>query len=111
MGAIIPAVEERVKLSVLITGGLANTDRLPEVNEVNYLPHIKIPVLMLNGQYDEIFEITTNVQTYFRLLGSPSKDKRLCVYETGHYVSRGNMIRETLAWLDNYFGPVNQLKN
>ena len=111
MGSIIPAIEGRVELSVLITGGFTNSVRLPEVNQVNYLSHVKIPVLMLNGRYDEIFEITTNVRPFFELLGSPSKDKRLCVYETGHYVSRGNMIRETLAWLDKYFGPVNQLKD
>lgn len=111
MGAIIPAVEARLKLSVLITGGFSNIKSYPEANELNYISHIKIPVLMLNGRYDEIFEINLNVRPFFDHLGTSVKDKRFCVYETGHYVPRSDMIRETLAWFDKYFGPVNHLQN
>jgi eukaryotic-like serine/threonine-protein kinase len=110
LGGIIPAVEERLKLSVLILGGFVDANSLPEANELNYISHVKIPVLMLNGRYDDVFEINRNVKYFYKLLGSPMKDKRLCVYETGHYVSKSNMIRETLAWLDKYFGPVNHLE-
>ena len=46
-----------------------------------------------------------------RLLGTPDEDKRRIVFpNTGHdlYPTRQNaMIRETLAWLDTYLGPVN----
>ena len=75
-GLIIPAVEERLKLSILIVGGSASKP-YPEVDPVNYLPRIKIPVLMLNGKYDVTFPFETAVKPYFNLLGTPDKDKKL----------------------------------
>ncbi len=40
------------------------------------------------------------------LLGTPEKDKRHVIYETGHAVPRKEFIRESLDWLDKYLGPV-----
>jgi hypothetical protein len=42
----------------------------------------------------------------FDLLGTPAEHKRLMVYETDHYTPRTELIKESLAWLDNYLGPV-----
>ena len=61
---------------------------------------------MLNGKYDNIFALETNVKPFFSLLGTPDKDKRLCVYNTDHYVSKNDMIKEVLNWCDKYLGPV-----
>jgi dienelactone hydrolase len=108
VGGIIPAIEDRLKINILITGGYSGASSFPESNELNYVPRIRIPVLMLNGRYDGLFDLDMNVRPFFDHLGTPVKDKRLCVYETGHYVSKSDMIRETLGWLDKYFGPVNQ---
>ena len=37
------------------------------------------------------------------LIGTPEADKRHVVYEAGHLpLPRGDMIKETLAWLDRY---------
>jgi len=80
----------------------------PEADAINYVPRIKIPVLMLNGKYDVTSPYETTVKPFYDLLGTPETDKRLCVYETDHYVPKNEMIRETLAWLDKYFGPPNQ---
>jgi dienelactone hydrolase len=107
MGGIIPAVEGRVKVSILVTGGFWGNP-YPEVDAINYLPRIKIPVLMLNGKYDFTIPLESAVKPFFDFLGTPETDKRLCIYETDHYVPRSDMIRETLAWLDKYFGPPNQ---
>jgi len=62
--------------------------------------------LMLNGKYDMVFPFETSVKPFFNLLGTPEKDKSLRVYDTDHYIPRDDLIRETLNWLEKYFGPV-----
>ncbi len=104
LGLIIPAVEDRLKLSILIVGGSTGKP-FPEMDPVNYLPRIKIPVLMLNGKYDAYFPYETAVKPFFNLLGTPAKDKKLILYETDHYVPKSEIVKETLNWLDKYFGP------
>jgi hypothetical protein len=39
-------------------------------------------------------------------LGTPEKDKVLRIFETDHRIDRKDLIRESLAWLDKYLGPV-----
>lgn len=100
MGGVISALEDRLKVNILIVGGL----RGEEV--INFLPRVKIPTLMLNGRYDFTFPLENTVQTFFKFLGTPADDKKLVVYETDHYVPRNEMIKEVLAWCDKYLGPV-----
>ncbi len=83
-GEIIPAVENRVKASVLISGGYVNIG-LPEVNAINYMPRVKIPTLMLNGKYDMILPYDRAIKPMFELLGTAEKDKELKLYEYGSY--------------------------
>jgi dipeptidyl aminopeptidase/acylaminoacyl peptidase len=108
IGGIIPAVESRLKVIVLITGGFNSwySRDYPEADEINYVPRIRIPALMLNGKYDMTFPYETTVKPFFNLLGTPEKDKNLVVYETDHSVPKSEMIKETLNWLDRYLGPV-----
>jgi dienelactone hydrolase len=107
MGGIIPAVEKRLKVDVIYLGGFRQqTSSFPEVDPINYVQRIKIPVLMLNGRYDPFFPYETAVIPFYNMLGTPDKDKRRCVYETDHYLPRFEMIKETLSWLDHYLGPV-----
>jgi pimeloyl-ACP methyl ester carboxylesterase len=108
MGGIIPAVEKRIKVVVLNVGGMAMEKALPEVDQLNYLPRVTQPVLMLNGQYDMYFPVETSQKPMFAFLGSPKSDKRMVVYESGHVVPPTEFIKETLAWLDRYLGPVHQ---
>jgi hypothetical protein len=42
----------------------------------------------------------------FELLGTPAEHKKRMVFPGGHSVPRTEMIRESLAWLDRYLGPV-----
>ena len=78
----------------------------PEVDPLNYTPRVKLPVLMLNGRYDLVFPLESSVRPLFERLGTPPSDKVLRVYESDHMVPRAEMIRESLAWLDKYLGPV-----
>jgi dienelactone hydrolase len=107
IGAYIPAVEKRVGLCVHVLGGFWGK-ALPEADQINYLPRVKVPVLMLNGKYDMTFPFDAEVKPYFDFLGTPQKDKVLKVYESDHWVPKNEMIRETLDWLEKYFGPVNK---
>ncbi len=108
MGGIVPAVEERISLNILIVGGFYG-EVLPEADAVNYVSRVKIPTLMLNGKYDFRFPLENNVKPFFRLLGTPDADKVLHIYDTDHYVPKNEMIKEILGWLDRYFGPVRPL--
>lgn len=103
LGSLIPAVENRVAVNVLLAGGLGRTGR-PETHIVNYVGRVTIPTLMLNGKYDE--GIDSSIRPMFDLLGTPREHKLKIEYDTGHIPPRSEYIKETTAWLDKYFGPV-----
>ena len=67
---------------------------------------LQCPTLILNGRYDSYCPPETCSQTMLDLLGTPAEDKRLILYETDHIPPRTEYIKETLAWLDHYLGPV-----
>ena len=105
--APIPLVAEpRFKAAVLYVAGLTMERGRPEVDPVNYLPRVTLPVLMLNGKYDFFFPLETAQRPFFNLLGTPADRKKWIVYEGGHDVPRTELIEETLKWLDRYVGPV-----
>jgi pimeloyl-ACP methyl ester carboxylesterase len=104
---MIPAVEDRLKASILAVGGLSGVGR-PEVKDINYVGRVRVPTLMLNGRYDLLSPYETSVKPFFDLLGTPKEDKLQKLYETDHYVPVNEIIKETLAWLDKYLGPVNK---
>jgi serine/threonine protein kinase/formylglycine-generating enzyme required for sulfatase activity/dienelactone hydrolase len=106
VASVMVAVEDRIKVCVLIVPGFHSQRCLPEVDEINFAPHVKVPVLMLNGRHDFVFPVKTSQEPLFRLLGTPREQKRHVVYETGHNVARNELIKETLDWLDRYLGPV-----
>ena len=63
---------------------------------------------MLNGRYDFTFPYESTVKPMFDLLGTPEQHKKLLIYETEHFVPKSAVIKETLNWLDTYFGPVSK---
>jgi cephalosporin-C deacetylase-like acetyl esterase len=107
MGSLLPAIEDRIKVCVLISPGFNTQMSLPEVDQLNFAPRIKVPVLMLNGRFDFIYAPEISQLPMFRLLGTPKENKRRVVYDTGHNIPRNELIKETLNWLDRYLGPVN----
>lgn len=106
LGAIVPAVENRLKTSILLGAGFLWRTR-PEALQINYVTRITLPVLMLSGKYDGVFPYETSVKPMFDLLRTPDAHKVLKVYDTDHIPPRNEFIKEILAWLDRYLGPVN----
>jgi dienelactone hydrolase len=105
LGAIIPAVEDRIKASVLVAAGLGDFGR-PEVAQINYVTRVKVPTLILDGKYDTLSPYETSQKPMFDLLGTPPEHKQLKSYETDHIPPRNEFVKETLAWLDRYLGAV-----
>lgn len=106
MGGIIPAVEKRIRAVVLNVGGMQMQAALPEVDQINFLPRVTQPVLMLNGSYDMYFPVESAQKPMFRLLGTDPVQKKMLVYPSGHLVPSTEFVKETLTWLDTYIGPV-----
>ena len=77
---------------------------LPEADQINYLPRVTQPVLMLNGSYDMFFPVESAQKPMFRMLGTPQGEKKMLVYPSGHLVPSSEFIKETLAWFDAYLG-------
>jgi len=109
LGMIVPAVEPRVRANIILISGFPDNQALPEAHPLNYIAHIKVPTLMLNGKYDMFFPVETSVNPAFDLLGTPKEDKLLVVYPTDHYIPVSEGIQEMLAWLDKYFGPATEV--
>jgi eukaryotic-like serine/threonine-protein kinase len=106
LGAILPAVDPRIKANVLYVAGLTFQRALPEVDEINYVGRVKQPTLILNGEFDFFFPAESSQRPMFELLGTPAADKKRLVFPGGHSVPRTEMIKESLDWLDRYLGPV-----
>jgi serine/threonine protein kinase/formylglycine-generating enzyme required for sulfatase activity/dienelactone hydrolase len=106
MASVMVAVEDRIRACVLIGPGFRLQKTLPEVDDLNFAPHVQVPVLMLNGRYDFIWPGPTAQEPMFRLLGTPREQKRRVVYEVGHDIPQNEAIKESLDWLDRYLGPV-----
>ena len=108
VGPMMIAVEPRFKVAVLVSSG-ANQRRSGEVDSWNFAPHVKIPILMLNGRDDFTYPPETSQAPLFRMLGTPEQDRRYIVYDGGHedFTTRMDFIKEALDWLEHYLGPVN----
>ncbi len=106
MGGIMPAVEKRIKAVVLNVGGMVMNKSLPEADQLNYLPRVTQPVLMLNGKHDLFFPVETSQKPMYDFLGTAKEDKKRMVYDAGHLVPRTDFVKETLQWYDKYLGVV-----
>jgi serine/threonine protein kinase/dienelactone hydrolase len=102
MGPTVLALDERVKVAVLIVGGFPLQKPMPEVDHINFAPRVRVPVLMLNGRFDFFFPVETSQRPMFEMLGTPRSDKRHQLFDGGHGIPRLDMIKETLDWLDRY---------
>ena len=100
-GTIISAVEDRIKTNIYVGGGLGPKLRA-EISPINFLSRIEAPTIMLNGRY----ESQTKIQQMYDLIGTPEKNKKLVLFESHHIPPHNDLVREVLAWLDQYLGPV-----
>jgi eukaryotic-like serine/threonine-protein kinase len=108
-GSLLAAVENRIRVMILSSGGFQLRHDLPEADPFNFVTHVTIPVLMINGRYDEDFPLESSQNPVFRNLGTPAKDKKHVIYEGGHCTfPHPEAVRECVHWLDKYLGPVRQ---
>jgi serine/threonine protein kinase/dienelactone hydrolase len=114
MGAVPAALDERIKVGVLISGGIAGPRAedivgLDDWELYAFATRVQIPILMLNGRYDSAFPYEESQLPFFRALSTPEDRKRHVVFEDAHhtlYPYRQELIRESLKWLDQFLGPV-----
>jgi hypothetical protein len=105
LGAILPAVEARIRANVLYVAGLRHDAVLPEADQLNYITRVRQPTLVANAKWDYYFHYETAQVPFYELLGAPPGHKKLYVFEGGHQLPRADAIRESLRWLDTYLGP------
>jgi len=98
------ADETRFKTAVMWSGGMSMTPNLPEVDEINFAPHVRTPILMLNGRDDFNFPVEESQMPMFRLLGTPDAQKRYVVFDGGHVFPFNRIQKDTLEWLDQQLG-------
>ncbi len=107
MGPLFLTIEPRLRTGVLMSGGFETWQMPPEVDPVNYTPHVTVPVIMVNGREDFDLPYATAQVPMFNMLGTPAADKQHAVFEGGHIPSRqAEPIKVMLDWLDRYLGPV-----
>jgi dienelactone hydrolase len=99
--------EPRFKACILVLGGIPYWEiPRPEHDPINYIPRIKIPVLMISGRHDPLFPLEISVKPMFELLGTPEEDKyHIVVLEGQHGGWDGQKTDiEALKFLDKYLG-------
>jgi pimeloyl-ACP methyl ester carboxylesterase len=106
IGGTVLAIEPRIRTAILNVAGFTAASVRPEEDAVNFLPRIRIPVLMLSGRYDSVFPYESSQLPFFRLLGSPPDQKKHVLFEGGHFLPRPMWVAESTKWLDEQFGPV-----
>ena len=103
---VLLTVDDRPKAAVLASGGFVHERALPEAEPINFVSQMRMPTLMLNGRYDSMLPEKTSQVPMYRRLGTPEKDKKHVVFDSGHNPPHLGYVRETLDWLDKHLGPV-----
>ncbi len=107
-GVVLTAIESRLKAIVFLDGGFFQDEKLAGMDQLDFAPRVKRPVLMVNGRYDATFPLETAQLPMFRMLGTSAADKRHVILDTAHDISmrHADLVREVLAWYDKYLGRV-----
>ena len=105
VGLILAAVDRRYASVFLAATGIGKSDTqlIAEANVVNFAPHIRGPILILQGRYDEIFAWTTEFEPLYKLLSEP---KRLILFDGGHAPPMELFATTINRWLGETLGPV-----
>ena len=97
------ALERRFKTAVLCAGGLPIHKEPAMADGINYLPDIKIPVLMIDGKYDTVFPASVR-EPIAKFIGA--RELKQVELHAGHgFFPRNDFIREVTNWLDAHLGP------
>ena len=102
------ATEPRFRIAMLVSTGLSSTAHLPpEIQHVDYLARVKLPVLLITGRNDLTMSYETSQRPFFELLGTPVADKRHVALDSGHLPpGYTELSRYLVEWTDQWLGPV-----
>jgi len=109
VGTIMLALEERIKVGIFVLGGFHLFHKHPAVDEFNFTPRVKVPIIMIGGREDSIFPVKTSQIPMYELLGTADENKEHKIYPGAHgFLSlfRRQIEGDVLGWLDRYLGPV-----
>jgi pimeloyl-ACP methyl ester carboxylesterase len=103
-------LQDRLKAVVLLDGGFFMQKPFAGVDQADFAPRMKKPVLIVNGRYDYTFPVEKAQDPLFRMLGTLAEDKKHVVLDTPHDVTeqRGQLVTVVLDWLDRYLGRVGE---
>jgi hypothetical protein len=78
-----------------------------ECSQVNFAPHIKIPILLHGGRYDVIIPVESSQKPFLALFGTAQKYKHHMIYDgEGHSDPlKGKLSKDEIDFLDKYLGP------
>jgi serine/threonine protein kinase/formylglycine-generating enzyme required for sulfatase activity/dienelactone hydrolase len=102
IGPVLMVAEPRFKAAVFVGGGYPADACLPEIDPRRYTPHMKLPVLMINGSYDTIFPVRSLQLPMFRHLGSADKQHKFL--PSGHVVPAEKGVSIADEWLKSRLG-------
>ncbi len=99
------ALTEALEGAILMSGNLPNFYESAFADAINYLPRIKMPVLLLNGKYDTIVSSEQALlDKRMEFLGTSPKEKTQIIYEAGHVQFPKHLVEEDVfAWLSDNF--------
>jgi predicted esterase len=105
VGLILAAVDRRYASVFLAATGIRKsfTQWIAEANIVNFAPHIRGPILILQGRYDENLAWKSEFEPLYKLLREP---KRLTLFDGGHAPPMELFATTIHRWLDETLGPV-----
>ena len=101
-------LQDRLKAAMFLDGGYF-LEKVPAgMDQADFAPRLRMPVLMVNGRYDYTFPVETAQDPLFRMLGTAAADKRHVLLDTPHDVTqqRPELVQVVLEWLDKYLGRV-----
>lgn len=97
MGVASMTMEKRFQAGVLLVGGAVAWELKNEVDPTALAPFQTTSMLMINGEYDNVFPLETSSRPLFDLIGAD--DKTLKLYPSSHAVD----IRLWVPFVDQWF--------
>ncbi len=104
--SVLAAIDDRWAAAVFVGAGIDERVQptLPEALNVNFIPYVRVPKLMLNGRQDEEHPWLTRALPFWELLREPKS--LVLVDNEGHVPSLEVRVPAINDFLDRTFGPV-----
>jgi serine/threonine protein kinase/formylglycine-generating enzyme required for sulfatase activity len=105
VGLIQAAVERRYAAVFLAGSGLrkAYAQNIAEANIINFASHIRGPIMLLHGKYDDNLSLKREAEPLFKILPEP---KQMVTYEGGHVPPLDLLVKTMNGFFDQSMGPV-----